>query len=246
MNNSQLKYIKSLNRSKNRKELGVFFIEGKRLIESAILYGADIKNIYMTHDFFAQNATLVDSILKKNLNHTVIKTKQIEQISFTKTSSGIGAICKMPEKNILPLDNKCWLFLDGISDPGNMGTILRSAAYFNFINIALSKKCVDPFNPKVIRAGMGAHFRVSLIMDTDLNQFKPTHLLIGADQRGKNYKNFQYPEKYVIIFGNEAHGLTEDSLKSLDQFVSIEKKGFGESLNVASASSIIMHFLSER
>jgi len=245
MNNNQIKYIKSLGKSKNRNQSKSFFIEGKRLITSAILYKTKIKTIYITNDFLDKNKPLINSIIKAKIDCENITNKEFEKITFTKSPSGISALCSLPEKKPINLEHSSWLYLDEISDPGNMGTILRSASYFNFNKIVLSKNCVDPFNPKVIRAGMGSHFAIALYIDIHLKEFKATHTLIGADQRGRSYKDIKYPKNYVIIIGNEAHGLTAKTLEILDEKISIKKTGFGESLNAASASSIILNYLSE-
>ena len=137
-----------------------------------------------------------------------------------------------------------WLYLYQVSDPGNMGTLFRSAAWFGFTHIALSPDCVDPFNPKVVRAGMGAHFGLSIHANIELNLFADSHTLIGADHRGNDVSDFKSPEKFVLILGSEAHGLSKDIQGILDQTISIEKIGFGESLNVAVAGAILMEKLS--
>ena len=103
---------------------------------------------------------------------------------------------------------------------------------FNFTNIALSKNCVDPYNPKVVRSAMGAHFKIELYLKVELNNFQNNYCVFGADQNGDNYKDIQYPKNLILVLGNEAHGLSK-------------KTGFGESLNVGSAGSIIMSHLSE-
>lgn len=245
MENKELKYLTGLNRVKNRYESGYFFVEGKRLVESAISYNANIKNIYATESFLEENNSLKDLIEKKNYTINTILRKQLEKISFTKNPSGIGALCKISEYSLDSSKNNKWLYLDEISDPGNLGTLLRSAAYFNFTNIALSKNCVDPYNPKVVRSAMGAHFKIELYLKVELNNFQNNYCVFGADQNGDNYKNIQYPKNLILVLGNEAHGLSKKTVASLDNIISIKKTGFGESLNVGSAGSIIMSHLSE-
>ena len=245
MENKELKYLTGLNRVKNRYESGFFFIEGKRLVESAILFDANIKYIYATESFLKENNSIKDLIKKKNYTIKTILKKQLEKISFTKNPSGIGALCKISEYSLNSSKHNKWLYLDEISDPGNLGTLLRSAAYFNFTNIALSKNCVDPYNPKVVRSAMGAHFKIELYLKIKLNNFQNNYCLFGADQNGENYKNIQYPKKLILVLGNEAHGLSKKTVASVDNIISIKKTGFGESLNVGSAGSIIMNHLSE-
>lgn len=245
MENKEKKHLIGLNRVKNRYESGCFFIEGKRLVESAILYQANIKSIYVTEPFLKENNSLKDLIEKKNYTIKTVLNKQLEKISFTKNPSGIGALCEISEFYFDNSKHNKWLYLDEISDPGNLGTLLRSAAYFNFINIALSKNCVDPYNPKVVRSAMGAHFKIQLHLEVELENFQNNYCLFGADQKGQDYKNIQYPENLILVLGNEAHGLSKKTVESLDNIISIKKTGFGESLNVGSAGSIIMSHLSE-
>ena len=172
-----------------------------------------------------------------------ILTKQLEKISFTQSPAGIAAVCNFPHLGNPDVNQHKWLYLYQVSDPGNMGTLFRSAAWFGFTHIALSPDCVDPFNPKVVRAGMGAHFGLSIHSNIELNLFADSHTLIGADHRGNDVSGFKSPKKFVLILGSEAHGLSDDIQGIIDQTISIEKTGFGESLNVAVAGAILMEKL---
>ena len=95
----------------------------------------------------------------------------MKKICSTKSPSGIAATCMIPKQNVVDLDASEWLYLDRISDPGNLGSILRSASWFGFKNIALSPKSVDPYNSKTVRSAMGAHFAVNLYKEVELDQF---------------------------------------------------------------------------
>ena len=127
-----------------------------------------------------------------------------------------------------------------------MGTILRSAAWFGLNHIALSEDCVDPFNPKVVRAGMGAHFGISIHRNVDLGRFSKTHTLIGGDHRGADPASVKFSQYCVLVLGSEAHGLLSDNLEIINQKVAIEKLGFGESLNVGSAAAILMYLFTNK
>ena len=138
-----------------------------------------------------------------------------------------------------------WIYLDNVSDPGNIGTLLRTAAWFGINNIALSAKCVDPFNPKVVRSAMGAHFLLNIFGDVDLVEFKNNkYCIIGADQNGSPVYGFNFDnEKWVLVIGNEGHGISENSKEYIQHFISIPSKGSGNSLNAAVAGSILIHHL---
>ena len=136
-----------------------------------------------------------------------------------------------------------WIYLDKISDPGNMGTLIRSCAWFGIKNIALSPKCADPYNPKSIRAAMGAHFVVTIYTNTDLSIFKKTHKIIAADLRGENASTYEFPNKCVLVLGSEAHGISNQNLGYIEDFIFINKLGSGNSLNVSTAGSILIYLL---
>ena len=141
-----------------------------------------------------------------------------------------------------------WLFLDHISDPGNLGTLLRTAAWFQIYNIALSPDSLDPYNPETIRAGVGAHFHLSIHSDVNINVFIENHYsIIGADHRGELLtQSFIIPERWVLVLGGEAHGLSEPVNIKLNRTIAIPKSGSGESLNISAAGAILMHQLSEK
>ena len=243
MTNNTIKKIQSLKRGKYRKEYSQFFIEGKRLVKSALESGAKMENVYYTDAFNNENPGLIQKIEKAGFTFEQIATKQLEKISFTQSPAGIAAVCNFPHIGNPDVNQHKWLYLYQVSDPGNMGTLFRSAAWFGFTHIALSPDCVDPFNPKVVRAGMGAHFGLSIHSNIELSLFADSHTLIGADHRGNDVSDFKSPEKFVLILGSEAHGLSKDIQGILDQTIAIEKTGVGESLNVGVAGAILMEKL---
>ena len=142
------------------------------------------------------------------------------------------------------LTNNC-LYLDRLSDPGNVGTLLRSAAWFGVKNIALSKECADVFNPKVVRGAMGAHFLLTIVRNMDLSEFvNDEYCIIGADQNGSSIYDFKNnKDKWVLVIGNEANGISKASRKNIQHFLSIPAIGSGNSLNAAVAGSILIHQL---
>ena len=134
-----------------------------------------------------------------------------------------------------------WIFLDKVRDPGNLGTILRSALWFGFKNIILSSKSVDPYNPKAIRSGMGSHFGLNLYQNVRLNDFIKTHLIISGSTFGEDISVFKLHERYVLVLGNQAHGISKNIESLIQKSVSIKRLGKGESLNLSSAASILMY-----
>ena len=237
------KTIQSLRHAKHRKFYNKFIIEGKRLIQSALDFNADIGSVYCSDNFLKENKTWVKKYLKMD---TIIKRtdeKDFAKISNTKSPQGILTICDIPRQNPIKLTKNKWIYLDKISDPGNMGTLIRSCAWFGIKNIALSRKCTDPYNPKSIRAAMGAHFVITLHTNIDLSIFKKTHKIIAADLKGENASVYDFPNKCVLVLGSEAHGISNQNLDCVEDFIFIKKLGSGNSLNVSTAGSILMYLL---
>ena len=144
---------------------------------------------------------------------------------------------------LLDLNNNRWIYMDKISDPGNMGSLIRSAAWFGLKNIALSPGCVDPYNPKVLRSGMGGHFNISIHNNISLSQFCDTHSIIAGEKTGQDSTKFKFPKKCVLVLGNEAHGHTKQNQQYINTYITLKKLGSGESLNVSNAGAILFHLL---
>ena len=237
------KTIQSLRYAKHRKFYNKFVLEGKRIVESSLGFHAKIGPVFCSDNFLKENKTWIEKHLQKD---TVIKTidkKIFAKISNTKSPQGILTICDIPKQNPIKLTLDKWIYLDKISDPGNMGTLIRSCAWFGIKNIALSPDCADPYNPKSVRAAMGTHFIVTIHMNTDLNIFKKTHRIIAADLSGENASAYDFPNKCVLVLGSEAHGISEQNLDYIEDFIFINKIGSGNSLNVSTAGSILMYLL---
>ena len=244
MKQIDIKIIQSLKNKKSRIKNNVFLIEGRRLIESSLFNPFNIKIIYYTEIFKKKNPIFIKKIKNLNILNENISNKILQKITFTKNPSGIVALHLLPKKKPINFSQNNWVYFDKISDPGNLGTLLRSASWFNLKNIALSKNCVDPYNPKVVRSSMGSIFNLSIHLEVKLKQFSDSHIIIGSDQNGKNIINYIKPKRFVLIIGSESGGISEKNLSVINEMVSIKKLGFGESLNAATAGSIIMYQLS--
>ena len=243
MNKNQLKQVKSLRYAKYRKLYGKFFIEGSRLVKGALDWGSTVECIYCTEAFYKDKyeSAIFNDIRKDKIK--IVTERVFKNICSTQSPSGIAAICTIPKYNSINLEERQWIYLDQISDPGNLGTLLRSASWFGLKNIALSPSSVDPYNPKVVRAAMGAHFGINLYVDVNLNIFYKSHTIIAASQKGTDITDFNFPKKSVFVFGNEAHGISNKRMKIVQELITIKRFGTGESLNIASAASVIMYMI---
>ena len=246
--NTSIKHFRALKHKKHRYEYNQFLIEGKKIIHEAIKNNVIFDIILYTESFKKYNPDFIDDLIAKEHRIECLREQQINKVTATKTPSGIAAVCTFRETVQLNLITNKWLYLDNISDPGNLGTLLRTAAWFNISNIALSPDSLDPYNQKVVRAGMGAHFHLEIHSDIDINIFiENQYYIVGADHRGEPLTELLViPERWVLVLGGEAHGLSEATNKKLDRTLSIPKSGSGESLNVSVAGAILMHQLSSK
>ena len=247
ISNKKIKKLSILSTKKGRKEEGKFLIEGYRIIRTALRNNVNIENIYISNRFKAsEDFKSLNGLISENIDVAVLDEKIINKICQTVNPAGIVAACLLPNDfKITKLLTDNWIYLDKISDPGNIGTLLRTSAWFGINNVALSSKCADAFNPKVVRSAMGAHFSLNIIGNMDLFEFKKNqYCIIGADQNGSPMDDFNYDnKKWILVIGNEGHGISENSKKYIQHFLSIPPSGSGNSLNAAVAGSILIHHL---
>ncbi len=242
---NKIKQIQSLKTKKGRTKEGLFIIEGVRCINSFLEDSSTLKELYTNKSFPSINKNIINLCEKKNIPYTTISNKLMKAISATKTPPGVLGISKFKPPPEMNLNSKRWLYLYKISDPGNLGTILRSAAWFNINNIALSKNSTDPYSPKTIRSAAGAHLHLNIYQEVDYEIYLGhNYFLLGTDQnRNNTLEKSDYNKKIVLFLGNESEGIKVSIKKKMDKLISIEKLGYGESLNVSIAGSIIMNKL---
>lgn len=193
--------------------------------------------------FTQEYASHVDSLIGEKY---LVAEAMLHKISGMNSPEGIVAEARMPPFVSLSNAHQV-LALDGISDPGNMGTLMRTALAFGWKTVYFLPKCCDPFNEKVLRAARGAHFKLALIEGTakelrDWAEEKNVQSLV-ADIKGENPESFEVPSERLLVLGNEAHGAS----KAIREFclpVSLKMKGDMESLNVAVAGGILLFLLS--
>lgn len=174
---------------------------------------------------------------------THISENELKKISFLKTPKDSVAVCYLAEEK-READKSIQLVLDGIQDPGNLGTIIRLADWFGIEQIICSEDTVDFYNPKVIQASMGSFTRVNIVY-TDLAEYLSAteNVNIGTDMEGENIYTFEKPEKVNLILGNEGNGMRPETEKLLQKCISIPRFGKSqstESLNVSMAAGIIL------
>lgn len=229
LSKNKIKWIRSLRLKKNRDASKLFIVEGTKMVQEIIEHWSEYIDCLITTDH------------ELNFSGTVYHCSDVEMKNLTtlRTPSHLLAVVRQPE--ITPKTSGITLALDGIQDPGNMGTIIRTADWFGITSIVCSKETVDIFNPKVIQSSMGSLFRVSCIY-TDLEEFlksaeKPIY---GALMEGRSLNNIEHFGDAILVMGNEGNGVSEAILNCISEAVHIPGKGGAESLNVAVATGIIL------
>ena len=251
MTPKQIKYLKSLHRKKNRYAEGVFLVEGYNLVSEAISTRQDIIQIFVT-DQFTQSKhgrSIEKQAMTNEIKIFKAKAKAMERVSQNQSSPGVLAALSMESTNdintLSTLKGNVLAF-DEVSDPGNLGTLVRSAAWFGVDHIVLSKNCVDIYNSKVLKSSMGALFYMKTIIIDDLvgaiEKLKSSkRIVLGADMSGDSVASLKLGKKsWVLVVGSEAHGISDGVSNEIDKSVGVEGKGFIESLNVASAGSVLL------
>ncbi len=225
--NNKLKDLIKLNKSKGRKLQNKFIVEGEHLVQEA-------KKL---------NLLLEAYTISDNYEGTKISENDMKKICNTNTVCPIIGICKIDNKKVV--SNKI-LILDRISDPGNLGTLLRSAKAFGFDTIFCSENSVDYYNDKVIRSSQGAIFKLNLLNGNILDfihEIKNTHLIYATNvSNGITLEAIEIKEKIAIVLGNESTGIDESIFKIINKNIFI-KMNDTESLNVGVCGGIIMHYI---
>ncbi|WP_300660751.1 RNA methyltransferase [Fluviicola sp.] len=234
LSKAKQKWIRSLQQKKNRELESLFVVEGEKSVLEGISALSSHLEILVTLEAFASQ--IPGQFYSKTFTVT---TKELEQISELKTPNKCLAVFRRPENGLLP--NALTIALDGIQDPGNMGTILRLADWFGVRQLICSRDTVDCYNSKVIQSSMGAIYRIP-VHYIDLAEFllSSPQQKFGAMLNGKNYKEIDYPKDAILIMGNEGKGVRPEIEALFDVPVTIPRFGEAESLNVATATAILL------
>lgn len=229
-----IKVLQSLDKKKFRQKYNLFLVEGNKIISELPNSNFKIKEIFSTNP---QNLGFKDTLIHQ------ITENELKKISFLQNPKDSVAVCEIKESFKLK-DYSTQLVLDGIQDPGNLGTIIRLADWFGIEQIICSEDTVDFYNPKVIQATMGSFTRVNMIYCNLVDYLSETdNVNIGTDMDGENIYTFQRPEKLNLILGNEGNGMRKETEKLLQNKISIPRFGKSqstESLNVSMAAGIIL------
>lgn len=244
---AEIKRINSLDTKKGRDLHKLILIEGKRLVEQVISSGCNISKLWITEAFNNKNPNLTNHL--NNVEIDSISKQDLKKVTATENPSGIIGVMQPPKGEIQKMNQRI-IILDNIANPGNLGTILRTANWFGVHNILLSEDCVDPYNPKVVRSAMGAHFSMNIVSGKIHNNIKKLQSegfkIIAADLDTKNtIESLKInTDKWALLMGSEAHGLSESVASLADYKIKISQIGKIESLNVSVACGIFLYHIS--
>ncbi|MDL2295465.1 RNA methyltransferase [Lachnospiraceae bacterium OttesenSCG-928-E19] len=247
--NAKIKHLVQLQKKhKTRQSEGVFVVEGARIVRE--IPQERLVEVYVSESFREGNEEI-----PKEVPVEVIADHVFRHVSETKTPQGIMGVVRMDEKGTEAIINHPKahiLILDNLQDPGNLGTIFRTAEAAGVTGVVMSKDCVDIYNPKVIRSTMGAIFRMPFYYASDLilevEKIKQAGVRVYAAHLAgeKNYDEVNYLEKTAFMLGNEGNGLRPEIAEMAEEYIRIPMEGKVESLNVAIAGTVLMFEVSRQ
>jgi TrmH family RNA methyltransferase len=240
---NKLKYYSSLARKKDRDIQKKFIAEGLKTIEEGLGSSYSCEVVLVTAEY---ENTYGEFPRKYNVPIETVEEKDFSKLTDTVSPQGIAAVFNYPKaKDVNKIKSGLIVCLENIADPGNLGTIIRNCDWFGVTDIVLSKNCADPFSPKTVRSSMGSIFHVNIYDETELSTFleiykKKSYRVLCADTEGEDLYSFQAEGNSILILASEAHGPSVDVLRLSDHRITIPRYGKAESLNVASASAILL------
>lgn len=234
LTNQEVKYLDKLKQRKYRETEKKFLVEGEHLVEEAIKRGALEKIIVLENTRFGFNYPQIE-----------VTEEVMKKISSLETPPNIIGLCNMLKEE--EIGSKV-LMLDMIQDPGNLGTIIRSAVAFNVDTIILSENTVDLYNPKVIRSTQGMIFHINIVrrnLIEEITNLKQRNIPIYTTnvEQGEDIKDIKSIDKYTLIVGNEGNGVRSEVARLADHNIYISMNSKVESLNVGVATSILLYEL---
>ena len=248
--NKNLKLVRQLKKKNGREANNKFIVEGIKIVLEALDYAADdICFVVASDEFCLREPHLIEKCDEVCGRIYRISKNIFDELSDTDTPQGILAVMKQSSEEFTPDTNsERILVLDGVSEPGNMGTIIRTAEAIGFDGIYLMKGCTDVYAPKTVRSTMGSVFRVKMksgCSAENLIELKNMGFSVIATTPSGSVALEEYdaPLKCAVVIGNEAHGVSDEVMEISDEKIKITMGGMAESLNAAIAAGIVMHWL---
>ncbi|MCB0665431.1 MAG: RNA methyltransferase [Saprospiraceae bacterium] len=241
----QLRFLQSLKLKKYRQKYGSFLVEGRKAVSEILTDNVlTVKSLYAIAEWIVEQSHLLET---KNIPLYQVDPRGLKQISSQKTPDQVVIECQIPEPPLPSLESGWLLFLDGLNDPGNLGTIIRSADWFGVSHIVMTPGTVDCYNPKCIQSSMGSIGRIPLhyLSIQTLKEFLPRHPILLADASGTPVADIDVPDGGILVIGSESHGISNDIYQFEHLAVSLPKAAGSraESLNAAMAATALLAIL---
>ena len=241
--------VRQLKQRSVRWDVGKIVVEGEKCIRELCESLWEVERIYFTPSWNGSNFWDSSNALNE-VERLEVSNKDMEMMSSLKTPPGLLAVARMPSSiDQLPPENGMILYLDGLADPGNLGTLIRVVDWFGLSGIIASRQCADFLSPKAIQSAMGSTFHVSTCFrDFDELPTSMTSCVVGLEAGGENlFLPSEVPWPTLLVVGSESHGISEGIREACHAFAAIPGSGRAESLNASVAGSIaIASFLQQR
>jgi TrmH family RNA methyltransferase len=246
--NPLIQSLRKLKDKQGRKEQGLFLAEGDVLVREAFAADREVRYVLTTEEALPQD--IADGVKERGAQLLQVTDPVMKSVCDTKTPQCMAAIVTLPHSTAGPMAETkgVWLLLDGVADPGNVGTMIRTADAVGAAGVALSDNCADAYSPKVVRAAMGSHFHLPVLVQMNLPEAvsclkKQGYLIAGTHLSGESIldKNTVLCEKTAFLFGNEARGLSETLSEKADVLLKLPMYGRAESLNVSIACGVFLY-----
>ncbi len=248
--NAAIKQIRALRHRKDREQNGVFLVEGIRLVGEALQMGASIQSLVVAPELLTSDfgRRLVAEQTDAGTPALQVTSDVFASLSVKDNPQGLAAVVRQSWTPLeqLQLRQDLWVALDEVADPGNLGTIMRTADAVGVAGIILIGRCTDPYDPSAVRASMGSIFAMQLVR-SDYEEFtawkgRSGCTVVGTSGAGSvHYQALRYPRPMVILSGSEREGLHPELLSLCDHLVRIPMAGRCDSLNLAVATSVVLY-----
>lgn len=255
INSRDNRYIKTATAARERRADGLFLAEGVRLIADLIASTTEIEFVFVTESFAdtPQGSDMIDEFFIRGIEIFFVNEKLLAHVADTRSPQGVVAVCREETSTV----DDIWRSIEGVgkiplvavlnevSDPSNLGSVIRSAEAAGIAAIVLTERSADPFSPKSVRASMGSLFRMPVVRGAKVNELidgakSAGFVTVGAAVDGAtDHFSFDWQPKTLLFLGSEAHGLPDDVLGRLDATVKIEMADSIESLNLAVSAGLL-------
>lgn len=246
LSKAEVKRVSRYKQSKFRNQDNLFVVEGEKMVAELLESAYDIQSIYATAQWIQKNKTIIQT--KGVANKTIeISEDDLEKISLLSTPNNVYSLVKIPQENFSNQTKGLTIVLDGIKDPGNLGTIIRLADWFAVEQIICSLDCVDLYNPKTVQSTMGSIFRTKTNY-TDLKTYfeslpKSTPIYGSIVEGGESIYEKSFQKDSILVIGSESHGISQEIRKYINHNITIPRfrtDNKPESLNASIATAIII------